>query len=131
MKVEFLDNRRCSKFELMLRRRGRNPSQKNCFVYSCIRIRIVPFYPVQTELPLLKSKRFWIGLVITVVSLVLAFRGIQIAELLHAFAQINWVWLPALVLGFWLSYAGRVFRWQLLFYPYHPRWGRVLGTLSI
>ena len=30
-----------------------------------------------------------------------------------------------------ISYVGRAFRWQVLFYPYHPRWTRVFATLNI
>lgn len=78
-----------------------------------------------------KSKRFWIGIAITIVSLALAFRGIQLQELFRAFAQLNWVWLPVLSVAFLASYAGRVFRWQTLFYPYRVKWVRVLGTLSV
>jgi len=80
---------------------------------------------------LLKSKRFWIGLVITIVCLVLAFQGIQLDKLLEAFGRLNWFWLPVLVVVFMVSYLGRVFRWQVLFYPYRPRWTRVFGALNI
>lgn len=78
-----------------------------------------------------KTKRFWIGVIITVVSLVLAFQGIQLNELWDAFAQLNPLWLPILSLAFLASYAGRVFRWQTLFYPYRVHWMRVLSTLSV
>lgn len=78
-----------------------------------------------------KTKRFWIGVIITVVSLVLAFQGIQLNELWDAFGQLNPLWLPILSLAFLASYAGRVFRWQTLFYPYRVRWVRVLSTLSV
>lgn len=80
---------------------------------------------------MLKSKRFWIGLVITVVCLALAFQGIQFDKLLESFAQFTWWWLPILILIFMVSYVGRAFRWQALFYPYRPRWTRVFGTLNI
>jgi uncharacterized protein (TIRG00374 family) len=80
---------------------------------------------------LLKSKRFWIGGVITIVTLGLAFQGIQFDKLLESFAQFNWVWLPFLIAVFMLSYAGRAFRWQALFHPYQPRWLRVFDMLNI
>lgn len=80
---------------------------------------------------MLKSKRFWIGLVITVICLYLAFQGIQLDKLAQSFGQFNWVWLPFLILTFMVSYAGRVFRWQVLFDPFHPHWSRVFGTLNI
>lgn len=80
---------------------------------------------------MLKSKRFWLGIIIMVVCLVLAFNGIQFGDLLASFAQMNWAWLPILVAVFLVSYAGRAFRWQALFAPYKPGWWRVFGTLSI
>lgn len=80
---------------------------------------------------LYKSKRFWIGIAITIVCLVLAFQGIQLDRLMGAFARLNWLWLIPLTVAFWVSYGGRVYRWQLLFYPYRVRWLRVLGTLSV
>lgn len=80
---------------------------------------------------MLKSKRFWIGLVITVVSLVLAFQGIQLDKLAESFAKFNWLWLPALVVTFMVSYVGRAFRWQALFAPFTPRWSQVFATLNI
>lgn len=80
---------------------------------------------------MLKSKRFWIGLAITVVSLVLAFQGIQLDKLAEAFGKFDWWWLPILVLTFFASYVGRAFRWQALFDPYKPRWSQVFATLNI
>lgn len=72
-----------------------------------------------------------IGIVITVVSLVLAFQGIQFDKLLESFGAFTWWWLPILIFVFMVSYVGRAFRWQALFFPYHPNWGRVFGTLNI
>lgn len=80
---------------------------------------------------MLKSPRFWLGLVITIVSLVLAFRGIQFDKLLESFANFTWWWLPILLVVFMVSYVGRAFRWQVLFYPYRPHWVRVFDTLNI
>lgn len=80
---------------------------------------------------MLKSKRFWLGVVITIVTLVLAFQGIQFNQLLESLAQFNWWWLPVLMLVFFISYLGRVFRWQALFFPYHPSWVRTFDCLNI
>lgn len=80
---------------------------------------------------MLKSKRLWIGLVITIVSLVLAFQGIQLDKLAESFAKFNWLWLPVLVLTFFVSYIGRAFRWQALFAPFKPRFSQVFATLNI
>lgn len=80
---------------------------------------------------MLKSKRLWIGLVITIVSLLLAFQGIQLDKLADSFAKFNWLWLPVLILTFFVSYIGRAFRWQALFAPFKPRFSRVFATLNI
>ncbi|MCC7163441.1 MAG: flippase-like domain-containing protein [Anaerolineae bacterium] len=80
---------------------------------------------------MLKSKRFWIGLVITIVCLYLAFQGIQLDKLAGSFSQFNWWWLPVLIAVFMISYFGRVFRWQALFDPYKPRWGQVFAALNV
>lgn len=80
---------------------------------------------------MLKSWRFWLGVVITVGGLALAFRGIQLDKLAQAFAQFNWYWLPVLIATFLISYTGRAFRWQALFYPYRPRWIRVFDALNV
>lgn len=80
---------------------------------------------------MLKSKRFWIGLVLTIVCLVLAFQGIQFNKLLESLAQFDWWYLPVLILVFLVSYIGRAFRWQALFFPYRPSWIRTFDSLNI
>jgi len=64
----------------------------------------------------LKKKRilFWVGVVISLVGLWLAFRGIEFHELGVALAQANYWWLiPALVLHL-ISVVARSERWRLL-----------------
>jgi glycosyltransferase 2 family protein len=80
---------------------------------------------------LLKTKRFWIGLVLIAVTLYIAFQGIQIGEIVNALSRLNPLFVPPAIILFWLSYGSRVFRWQLLFTPYKLRWSKVLSTLSI
>ena len=80
---------------------------------------------------MLKSYRFWLGLVISAVSLFFAFQGIDLARLEAALTRFNWIWLAPAYLAFALSYVGRVFRWQLLFSPIHIRWRDVLSALSV
>lgn len=80
---------------------------------------------------LLKTKRFWIGLVIIAVTLYIAFQGIQLGEVLNALERLDPLFIPPAIVLFWLSYGSRVFRWQLLFTPYKLRWSKVLSTLSI
>lgn len=80
---------------------------------------------------MLKSVRFWIGLVISAVCLYFAFQGIQFDRLLDALRGIVWWWMIVAALLFFTSYAGRVFRWQLLFYPQKPRWAKTFYALNI
>ncbi|MCI0477808.1 MAG: flippase-like domain-containing protein [Anaerolineales bacterium] len=80
---------------------------------------------------MLKSVRFWIGLVISAVCLYFAFQGIQLDKLVEALIGIEWLWMIAATLVFFVSYAGRVFRWQLLFYPQKPRWDKTFYALNI
>ncbi len=80
---------------------------------------------------MLKNKRLWIGLTIVVITFYLAFRGIAVDQVLAAIVRFNLWFLPITIVPFWLSYGGRVFRWQLLFTPYKLRWNKVLATLSI
>ncbi|MEW5720403.1 MAG: lysylphosphatidylglycerol synthase transmembrane domain-containing protein [Chloroflexota bacterium] len=80
---------------------------------------------------MLKSARFWIGLVISAVCLYFAFQGIQFDKLLDALRGIEWVWMLIAAFFFFVSYAGRVFRWQLLFYPQKPRWDKTFYALNI
>jgi uncharacterized protein (TIRG00374 family) len=80
---------------------------------------------------MLKSKRFWIGLGVTAVCLILAFQGIQLEKLAESFGSFAWWWLPLLVVVFTVSYVGRVFRWQVLFEPYKPKWMNVFYALNV
>jgi hypothetical protein len=80
---------------------------------------------------MLKSARFWIGLVISAICLYFSFQGIQFDKLLDALRGIVWLWMLLAALVFSASYAGRVFRWQLLFYPQKPRWDKTFHALNI
>ncbi len=80
---------------------------------------------------MLKSWRFWIGLLVSAGCLYIAFQGIQLDKLIDALAGIDYIWLiPASVL-FCVSYSGRVFRWQLLFSPLQLRLGKIFDALNI
>lgn len=65
----------------------------------------------------LRSRRFWIGLGISIVSLVLVFRGVRFQDLKGALRTVEYVWLlPAAGLLI-VSLAVRAVRWRLLFFP--------------
>ncbi len=80
---------------------------------------------------MLKSWRFWIGLVISAVCLYFAFQGIQLDQVANAVRGMDYAWLVPATLLFVVSYAGRVFRWQLLFSPRRVRWWNVFHALNI
>lgn len=80
---------------------------------------------------MLKSWRFWIGLLVSAACLYVAFQGIQFDRLLEALAGINYVWLVVASGLFCVSYSGRVFRWQLLFSPLRLRLGKIFNALNI
>jgi hypothetical protein len=80
---------------------------------------------------MLKSRRFWIGLIISAVCLYLAFQGIQFGELIDALVGMNYGWFAFAAAMWCVSYVGRVFRWQLLFSPQPLRWARVFNALNI
>ncbi len=85
----------------------------------------------QLPLRVRNSSRLVIVLFIIVVAFYLAFQGIRVSDVIASLERLQlWVLLPAAIV-FWLSYVGRVYRWQLLFTPYKLRWGKVLATLSI
>jgi hypothetical protein len=80
---------------------------------------------------MLKSARFWIGIAVSVVCLFFAFQGIQFDKLIQALTTMNYSWL-VVTIGLWLvSYAGRVFRWQILFSPLQVRLGNVFNALNV
>lgn len=65
----------------------------------------------------LRDWRFWLGVAISVFSLVLVFRGIRLEDLESALRTVEYVWLlPAAGLLI-ASLAVRAVRWRLLFFP--------------
>ena len=53
-----------------------------------------------------------IATLISLVFLWLAFRKIQLPQLMEAFRQINWLWTVPFILLTWLSFWWRAVRWQ-------------------
>jgi uncharacterized protein (TIRG00374 family) len=65
----------------------------------------------------LKNVRFWIGILISIVALVFAFRQVDFRAVWVALTQVNY-WLLALSVVMLVAFLFlRAFRWRLLFYP--------------
>lgn len=65
----------------------------------------------------MKKARIWIGIVISVVALLLAFRRVNFSEVRAAIVQVNYWLLVASLLPLLLFLLLRACRWRLLFYP--------------
>lgn len=81
---------------------------------------------------LMKQKKFWLGMMITLIFLFLVFRQVDGEELLHALVQADYRWLlPALLVyltGYWL----RAVRWKYLMYAVKPlTWQALFPPLII
>lgn len=65
----------------------------------------------------LRSWQFWVGVVVSLASLVLAFRGVDLGGVTAALGHADYIWLAPsaalLILGLGL----RAVRWRILFYP--------------
>jgi hypothetical protein len=80
----------------------------------------------------LRSPLFWIGLLISLGALFLAFRGLHWGEVGSALRHANYLLLlPAAVVMFFSLYF-RAIRWGVLFHPRtHLRVGNLMGTMNI
>jgi len=80
----------------------------------------------------LKNPLFWIGLLISLGALLLAFRGLHWAEVGSALRHANYfLLLPAAIVMFFSLYF-RAIRWGVLFHPRtHLRVGNLMGTMNI
>jgi len=80
----------------------------------------------------MKSWRIWIGVLVSVLCLYLAARGIDFHSLLEALRQVRVIWL-LLALGLLVLIAlARSYRWRLLFYPLQGlKIGRLFNLLNI
>lgn len=65
----------------------------------------------------LRSWRFWLGLGISVVCLVLVFRGVDLQELAAALRTAKYLWLLPAIGFLAVSLAVRAIRWRGLFFP--------------
>ena len=65
----------------------------------------------------MKKARFWIGILISIVALIFAFRQVDFREVWAALAGVNYWLLVASLVPLVLFLVLRSFRWRLLFYP--------------
>lgn len=65
----------------------------------------------------LRSPRVWIGIPISLVFLVLAFRGQDPAEIADALSRVDWRYLPLALVLLYTGIAVRAFRWHILLRP--------------
>ncbi len=81
----------------------------------------------------MKQRRFWLGVLISVVCLILVLWRIDYREVLNALAQANYAWLIPAAVPFAATIACKVLRWQLLFPGDHSRISRrnLLSALMI
>lgn len=80
----------------------------------------------------MRNRRFWLGLVISLVALYIAFRGIEFNLLWSALTQANYLALVPAMAVILLAQVARAYRWGLLFYPSPaPPLSRLFSSLSI
>jgi hypothetical protein len=79
-----------------------------------------------------KRARFWIGIGISIICLILAFKDISLREVAEALRGADYIWLlPAVALTV-AAQLGRAIRWGVLFHPRRDlRLGRLFSILSI
>ena len=65
----------------------------------------------------MKKTRFWIGILISILALVFAFRQVNFRAVWVALAQVNYWLLVASIVPLFLFLVLRAVRWRLLFYP--------------
>jgi uncharacterized membrane protein YbhN (UPF0104 family) len=66
---------------------------------------------------MLKKARFWIGILVSIVALIFAFRKVEFSEVWASLSGVNYWLLVASLVPLILFLVLRAFRWRLLFYP--------------
>jgi uncharacterized membrane protein YbhN (UPF0104 family) len=80
----------------------------------------------------MKRARFWIGIAISLVALLIAFRQVSFRSVWAALAGINYGWLVASLVPLTLFLVLRAYRWRVLFYPRHElRIRNLLAVINI
>lgn len=78
------------------------------------------------------GRKFWVGLAISAITLVLALRGVRWTELLAALQAVDLRILLLAVVAFVLNLAARGLRWQTLLQPLSPvSWQEAFAFLNI
>lgn len=86
---------------------------------------------------MLKQKKFWIGLIISVICLYYTFKGIKLDEVLLALKKVNYLYLIPALLSIVLILAARSYRWKLMFknpenFKFYDLWlANVIGFLAL
>jgi len=79
----------------------------------------------------LRNPRFWIGILVSIVALVVVARGVDRDEVAEAFRDANyWMLIPAITLAV-VSLVTRGYRWRALFHPLRPPVGELFGIMMI
>jgi len=78
---------------------------------------------------LLKKARFWIGIAISIIALVFAFRNVDLADVWAALGSVNYWLLAAALVPLIVFLFLRAVRWRQLFYP--QRGLRLSNLLSV
>jgi uncharacterized protein (TIRG00374 family) len=64
-----------------------------------------------------RSWQFWVGVGVSIASLILAFRGVDIRGVANALQQAEYIWLVPSVALIVVSLGVRAVRWRILFHP--------------
>lgn len=77
----------------------------------------------------MKKARFWIGILISIIALIFAFRQVDFGSVWAALSGVNYWLLAASLLPLVLFLVVRAFRWRMLFYP--QRGLRIRNLLAV
>lgn len=79
-----------------------------------------------------KQLKLWVGLVISAVAVWFALSGIKFDQVGDSFSRMNWWWVLASLVPYFINLFMKITRWQLLFSPGPKiRLGRLWATLNI
>jgi uncharacterized protein (TIRG00374 family) len=94
---------------------------------------VVRFAPGRAKIVrLLRAPQFWIGLVVSLGALLLAFRGLDWGEVADASGQADYLFLLAAAAIWLLSVYLRALRWGVLFHPVtHLRARALVGAMNV